>query len=307
MKIVSVINYKGGVGKTTITANLAASLATQGKNVLVIDLDPQANLTFSFVGIEEWKKDYKDKTIKSIFESFIQRTNMPKLSSLLLTPYPVNDCFKTGGEIQLLSSHLSLVNIDLELAINLGGGSSKQQRDNFLSVYSILKNSILDFLKESKRKYDIVLIDCPPNLNIVTKNAIVASDYYVIPAKPDYLSTLGIQELKLHINTLMEEYNENAEKSDGKYSKIYPQLAGVVFNMVSLRNGRPIEAQSYYVENVKDLEIPVFDTFISIGNTAYASAPEQGIPVCVNKAIDKKYVNELNYLMLEFAEKVGME
>jgi len=307
MKIVSVINYKGGVGKTTLTANLAASLAAQGKSVIVIDLDPQANLTFSFLKVDEWKNQYQNKTIKNIFNGFIEWTTIPKLSSLLVTPPTVNQHFKTGGEIKMLCSHLSLVNVDLELAINLGGGSSKQQRDNFLSVYSILKNSILEFLKESKKSYDVVLIDCPPNLNIVTKNAIVASDYYIIPAKPDYLSTLGIQELRLHINSLTEEYNENAFKSEGKYSNIYPQLAGIIFNMVQLRMGKPIEAQNYYVEGMKDLDIPIFESFISIGNSTYASAPENGVPVCINKSIDKKYINELNRFMVEFSERVGME
>ena len=69
MKVVSIINYKGGVGKTTITSNLAAGLATKGYKVLAIDLDPQSNLTFSFVGIDDWKEKYSEKkTIRNWFK-----------------------------------------------------------------------------------------------------------------------------------------------------------------------------------------------------------------------------------------------
>lgn len=163
-------------------------------------------------------------------------------------------------------------------------------------------------LKETERAYDLIIIDCPPNLGVVTKNAIVASDYYVVPAKPDYLSTLGINELVKHINELKEDYNENISKSVNSYESILPTLAGILFNMISPRknsNTGVIEAQSIYVERMHKLNIPIFNSMISDGKSVYAAAPEHGIPVCVKG--DKKYKDELHNLMLEFSRKVGME
>lgn len=86
MKVVSIINYKGGVGKTTITANLASEMACRGKRVLVIDLDPQTNLTFSYMKVEEWSNTYeKEKTIKYWFDSIIDGTKpVPSFKDLIV-------------------------------------------------------------------------------------------------------------------------------------------------------------------------------------------------------------------------------
>ena len=85
MHVISVINYKGGVGKTTITANLAAELAWRGKDVLIIDLDPQASLTFSFIRPEEWHDDFSNsKTIKNWFDSFSDSSSVD-LNDLIIS------------------------------------------------------------------------------------------------------------------------------------------------------------------------------------------------------------------------------
>src|SRR5215470_6768583 len=112
MKIISVINYKGGVGKTTITANLAAEMAFRSKKVLAIDLDPQANLTFSFFSVDEWRQKFEpSKTIKNWYDAFIDKDADLNLASLIGRPERAN---KSGRRLDLISSHLALINVDLE-------------------------------------------------------------------------------------------------------------------------------------------------------------------------------------------------
>jgi chromosome partitioning protein len=192
MRTLSVINYKGGVGKTTITANLASELAFRGHSVLAVDLDPQANLTFSFVSVDDWERNYeRSMTIKNWYDAFIDDdSDNLDLSSLIVTPPTIGRIMSSGqhGKLDLICSHLGLINVDLELAAKLAGGSLRQIRNNYLRVHTRLKQG-LDMLNNS---YDFVIVDCPPNFNVVTKNALVASDHYIVPTKPDFLSTLGV-------------------------------------------------------------------------------------------------------------------
>ena len=204
MQIVSVINYKGGVGKTTVTSNLAAELSWKGYNVLVLDMDAQASLTFSFLTPDYWDKHLKDnQTIKSWFDCISQGNPTMPLSELRVKPDAVNNFLKSNnsnGCLDLISSHLGLINVDLELATLLGGASPTQTQQKYLKVHGKLREELNILAKEMS--YDIVLIDCPPNFNIVTKNALIASDKILIPAKPDYLSTLGIDYLKKSVDSL---------------------------------------------------------------------------------------------------------
>lgn len=280
MHIVSVINYKGGVGKTTVTANLAAELAFRGKRVLTIDLDPQASLTFSLLKVDDWRKLYeKSKTIKNWFDAFIDDDKDMDLASLIVTPKRVNSRLGArGGRVDLICSHLALINVDLELATRLSGATPRQMRQNFLRVHSRLKQG-LSGVKE--KEYDVVLIDCPPNFNIVTKTAIVASDFLLVPAKPDYLSTLGIEQLQRHVKELVDDYNRYVAEmgDDGSWPRIDPAVMGVLFTMIMVRSGLPIQAQATYIQQVQALGIRTLETFIRENKTRYADAPEYGVPV----------------------------
>ncbi|MBJ8153505.1 ParA family protein [Bacillus cereus] len=309
-RVISIINYKGGVGKTTLTANLGAELAFQGHKVLLIDLDPQTNLTFSFVQVDEWENNYENQTIKKWFDAFIDEDSDFNLRDLLISPERVNrrlNEFRTSGSIDIISSHLGLINVDLELSAKLWGGSERQNRRNFVRVHSRLK----DGLKQLEElEYDFVLIDCPPNFNIVTKTAIVASDVVLLPAKADYLSTIGITQVDKNVNELVEEYNDKITLGGfSEYELINPELMGVVFTMVGIRSGGPISAQQQYIAQVERLEgIRVFETKLRENKTLYANAPEAGIPVVLKDVQGgDTYLNvrtELEELVVELQDKI---
>ncbi len=304
MKIVSVINYKGGVGKTTLTANLGAELAFRGRKVLLIDLDPQSSLTFSFIPPDLWQKEYSEsKTIKNWFDSLSDGGSIT-LTDLIFTPRATNDTLNGEGKLDLIASHLGLINVDLELATELGGASLKQAQKKFLKVHSHLLNGI-----EEINDYDIILIDCPPNFNIVTKNAIVASDNILIPAKPDYLSTLGIDYLIRSLNSLIEDYNDYAKISNKEYEEIAPEIIGVVFTMIQIHGGQPISALRPFISQTKRLGIPVFDNYFRENKTIFADAPQYGVPVVLNRYSGITYqgvVSEIEQLVSEFAKKIGI-
>lgn len=308
--IFSVINYKGGVGKTTVTANLAAELAYQGMKVLVIDLDPQTNLTFSFIRVEEWKRDFQERTIKKWYDAFIDSDLELNLNDLIIRPHRVNERLRdlnSSGSIDLISSHLGLINVDLELSAKLWGGSERANRRNFLFVYSRLKAGINQL---EHQNYDHIFIDCPPNFNIVTKTAIVSSDTLLVPARPDFLSTIGIEQLQNHVKELVSDYNNKSEYDDliNEFGQIDPLLEGIIFTMVELRNNEPISALKQYIQQVNDFDIPTFETIIRENKTLYADAPEAGIPVVLQRVSGETYLRiqkELKELTKELQMRIS--
>ncbi|QFZ87005.1 AAA family ATPase [Variovorax paradoxus] len=302
MHIVSVINYKGGVGKTTVTANIASELAWRGKKVLLIDTDAQASLTFSFVTPDDWDTNYKaGKTIKSWFDVISQGKEPPPLTDFVITPPAVNGIVRrNGGKIDLICSHLGLINVDLELATLLGGVNMSASKRNYLKVHGQLRQAIAAIAESED--YDIVLIDCPPNFNIVTKNAIVASEQILIPAKPDYLSTLGIDYLQRSVKELVKDFNEFAGPDEDNL-KISPQILGVIFTMIQITSGQPISAQRQFISQTKRLGVSTLDNYFRENKTIFGDAPQNLMPVVLNAYSNNTHsdiVNEIEAVVDEF-------
>jgi chromosome partitioning protein len=300
------MNYKGGVGKTTLTGNLAAGLAAKGRSVLMIDVDPQASLTFSFVKPDDWEKTLAgSRTIKTWFDSFGAGPPVP-LQSLVFTPPRATSHLPGASRLDLIASHLGLINVDLELATGLSGASLRQAKANYLRVHGRLRSALRE---DAFARYDLILIDCPPNFNVVTKNAIVASDSILIPAKPDYLSTLGIDYLHRNVNKLVNDYNEySAADGDLRHERIRPEILGVVFTMTQFYGGQPIGALRPFIDQTCKLGIPVFSSYLRENKNIFADAPQYGVPVVLQSpkgGLHREVVDELKSFVSEFETKIG--
>jgi chromosome partitioning protein len=307
MHVVSVMNYKGGVGKTTLTANLAAEIANGGHRVLMIDLDPQANLTFSFFSVDEWSTDLREtQTIKRWYDGDSPGRDVP-LGELVLTPPKVNDRIKeNSGQLDLISSHLGLIDIDLQLASQLGGTTLVESKRKFLQVHGCLTAALQG---DEFRDYDLALIDCAPNFGLVTKTAIVASDHILVPARPDYLSTLGIAYLKGSVDKLVEEYNDYVTHNPGGSvpgRKISPEFAGVVFTMTQVHAGKPILTQRNQIEEVREEgHMPVFEATVRNSPRYFSEAGPMGIPGVLQGALNDPVTVEIRAVAEEFAHALG--
>ena len=170
-KVISLVNQKGGVGKTTTSINLSASLAVLGKRVLLIDLDPQGNTTTG-IGINKGDID------KSIYDVLIDRCNINE--AIINTRYK---------RLSVLPATINLAGIDIELL-------EKSNKEPTFSKGMQLKNK----LDTIKGMYDFVIIDCPPSLGLITTNALTASDSVIIPVQCEFFALEGIMQL---LNTIM--------------------------------------------------------------------------------------------------------
>ena len=295
MSVVSVLNYKGGVGKTTVTANLGADLAARGRRVLLIDLDPQASLTFSFYRPQEWEQSLADRTAMQWYASHSWTGTPTKLSETVVTPPRVNAL--VSGQLDLIPSHLGLVDVELDLAAGLGGSRYQTFSPDYLKTYRLLADALAEPPFDG---YDMVLIDCPPNFNMVTRTAVVASDHILVPAKADYLSTLGITYLRRRLTQLVDEY----ERVAAAEAMISPVILGVVFTMVQYAGVGLMSKLSGYISTMRETEVPIFDQTIRESKSVFADIGEAGVPAVLSRSSTANVEYDLQQFTVEFLARI---
>lgn len=218
--IFSVTNQKGGVGKTTTALNLGVYLAAAGKRVLMVDIDPQANLTSGLGMKEEYSKEHKQSKRKSIYDVLV---NSLGAQEAIMQSRLTN--------LWLLPSSIELAGAEIEIV-------------NALSRETILKRA----LQSVHSQFDYILIDCSPSLGLLTLNALTATDKVIIPVQAEYFALEGLGQLISTIKLVKENLNNGLD------------IGGVILTMFDTRTNLSkdvaMELKEFFANKLFDTVVP---------------------------------------------------
>jgi chromosome partitioning protein len=234
-KILSLINYKGGVAKTTSTYHIGCSLAQHfNKKVLLVDIDPQTNLTFLCASIEKWT-DFKRKvgTIATLYQRY--QDKKPLDTKRYIWKSPIAYGRRQVANVDLIPCDIDLLGEDLGGGQIIGSFPGLEQLRRQAALYLRERMFMRKLLREVEDVYDYILIDCPPNLYLMTQNALAASRWYVVTAIPDHLSTIGLSILEKKV-TKIGELMKSAQTFAGDSNNpiVIAQRGGIIFVRVRI-------------------------------------------------------------------------
>jgi chromosome partitioning protein len=282
-QVVSVINMKGGVGKTTLAVNVAYALAYHHKKkVLLVDVDPQFNASTYLLSEKHYLAHIGDQKKGTVLDIFVPRrpgpvntvsgaskpTNRVKMSLSACT-CPVYAEQNGAGKLDLIPSTLALMEIE----------TSKRGTENKLN----------NFICEKGAAYDYVILDCPPTISIFTQAAILASQKYLVPIKPDPLSVIGLPLLE----RWMTEFTDDAG--------VTVESVGLVFTLV--RGPTPSRMAEAMSDLRRERKAEVFAAYLSEA-TAVAESVEAHRPVFLYRS-NSKAANQILEIAEEFLNRTS--
>lgn len=230
-RIIAVANQKGGVGKTTTTINLGAALAEQGHRVMIVDLDPQGNASTG-LGIDVDDREF------TTYELLLEDIDLGQV----IQP-------TRADNLMIIPATVDLSSADIELISN--------EKRSFL-LHDALRQTAMD-----RYDFDYVLIDCPPSLNLLTVNAMVAAHSVLVPLQSEFFALEGLSQLMLTIREVRQSANPNL------------RIEGVVLTMFDARNNLSGQVEKDARDNLGDL---VFKTLIP-RNVRLSEAPSYSMSV----------------------------
>ncbi len=263
-KIISMFNNKGGVGKTTILWNLGVSLAAAGKKTLLIDFDPQCNLSIATIGYDEFAKYIQTseqnpfgKTIRAYAQPYIYQMQINEIYCTKPKFNPeLNGLFQDENEgLDIIPGDFWLNSFAdiLTVGTDVVSGSG---------LYRFLVPSLLvNTLKEKyKKTYDYVLIDLPPSFNTLVRSALYCSDYFLVPCTPDLFSAYCIGLIGEVLPKFVIDWKQGQKRftESNPYDKVIPykgkpKFGGWIFNGFDTRRGEKLGADKYQFEKIKEI------------------------------------------------------
>lgn len=252
-RVLSFINYKGGVGKTTTAYHVGCSLAQHHRQrVLMIDADPQTNLTFLFRKPGDWRaRRTSVGTISTLYERYAK--HLPLETERFIWTEALQLPTRYFPDLHLIPCDMDLLGQDVIEGRIAGAFSGSSDFDRIVEQHLRDRSFLKRIVEGVQDSYDWVLIDCPPNLHAMTQNALCASDYYVVTAVPDHLSTIGLTTLHQKVEKIGKAVSKAENWAKSKPDLRSPALGAIVFVKVRIGGERTTIQHSEHMKEIREL------------------------------------------------------